>query len=319
MATNNGIVVKSTGSHYVVQSDGNYLDCVARGKFRLSGLRTTNPIAVGDYVQIKEPEAEGEPGLITSIHSRKNYIIRRSVNLSKEAHIIAANLDQAVMVVTLSRPRTSMGFIDRFLVTAEAYHVPVVILVNKSDDITSLEEKADLAILKDTFASAGYPVIAVSALQDESLDPLVNLLKDKVSLISGHSGVGKSTLINRLCPNLDLRTASISETHRKGQHTTTFAEMHSLPFGGSIIDTPGIKGFGLVDMEAEELPMLFPEMRRLLPECKFYNCRHLNEPGCAVIKALENGQIFPSRYNSYLSMLEDMEGNTGKYREDDYK
>jgi ribosome biogenesis GTPase len=312
-----GRVIKSTGSHYQVVCDGTLWGCGVRGKLRISGLRTTNPVAVGDWVDF-EPDDEGNGGQIVAIHPRSNYIIRRSVNLSKEAHVIASNVDQALVICTVARPRTSAGFIDRFLVTAEAYHIPAVIVFNKVDDLQSEDERLDLAILADTYAHAGYPVYKISARNPQHVQTMAGLLKDKVSLIAGHSGVGKSTLVNELIPGLNLKTSVVSESHNKGQHTTTFAEMHPLPFGGYIIDSPGIKGFGLVDLKPEDLPMLFPEMRALLPECRFYNCRHVNEPGCAVRQAVENGAIFPSRYKSYLSMLEDEDGGR-KYREDGYE
>jgi len=308
-----GILIKTTGSQYMVQVDGQVYPCLIKGKFRIKGLRTTNPLAVGDVVDF-EPGDGDLPGVISAIHPRRNYIIRRSVNLSKEAQIIAANLDLAILVVTLHSPPTTTGFIDRFLVTAESYHIPVHVVFNKSD-LYKGEDLVDLAILKDTCKSAGYPVSVISARNTSDIEHLKSLLKDKTTLFSGHSGAGKSTLINALCPALQVKTGNISDYHKKGQHTTTFAEMFPLPFGGYIIDTPGIKGFGLVDMKPEELAMYFPEMRDKLSECRFHNCKHLNEPGCAVIEAIESGEIFPSRYNSYLSMLQELEPG-GKYRED---
>lgn len=298
----------------MVQAEGEIYSCVIKGKFRIQGLRTTNPLAVGDVVDF-EPGTNDLPGFIKNIHPRTNYIIRRSVNLSKEAQIIAANLDLAILVVTLHSPPTTTGFIDRFLITAEAYHIPVHVVFNKSD-LYKGEDLVDLAILKDTCLSADYPVSVISTLNEADIEQLKALLKDKTTLITGHSGAGKSTLINALCPDLNVKTGIISAYHKKGQHTTTFAEMHPLPFGGYIIDTPGIKGFGLVDIKPEELGMYFPEMREKLSECRFYNCKHVNEPGCAVLEAIEQGEIFPSRYSSYLSMLDELQADSGKYRED---
>jgi len=296
-----GLVTKSTGSWYRVQTaDDKEYECRIKGKFRIKGIVTTNPIAVGDEVDF-ELEPELGTGVITELHPRKNYIIRKSINLSKQAQVIAANLDQAILVVTLASPRTSLGFIDRFLVTAEAYDIPAILIFNKVD-LFSDEGLEILADFKSIYENVGYPCYEVSALTGENTDIIKNLLKDKITLFSGHSGVGKSTLINKLLPDLDLRTGEVSEWSDKGMHTTTFAEMFQLPQGGFIIDTPGIRELGVIDIEKAELSHFFPEMRALLNQCRFNNCNHINEPGCAVIKAVENGEIELSRYESYLSI-----------------
>ncbi|MGN6178042.1 MAG: ribosome small subunit-dependent GTPase A [Mucilaginibacter sp.] len=296
-----GLVTKSTGSWYTVRTTGGQvMDCRIKGKFRIKGLVTTNPVAVGDIVDI-EPEPEQGTGVITNLHPRKNYIIRKSINLSKQAQVIAANLDQAILVVTLASPRTSLGFIDRFLVTAEAYDIPARLVFNKLD-LFSDEGLEILAEYRNIYQSIGYPCYDVSALVGTNVDEVQNLLKDKVTLFSGHSGVGKSTMINALLPGLKLRTGDISDWSDKGTHTTTFAEMFELPEGGFIIDTPGIRELGVIDIEKQELAHFFPEMRERMHGCKFSNCRHINEPGCAVIQALENGEIELSRYESYLSI-----------------
>ncbi|WP_179414981.1 ribosome small subunit-dependent GTPase A [Mucilaginibacter sp. E4BP6] len=296
-----GLVTKSTGSWYQVQTnEGEIVDCRIKGKFRTKGIVTTNPIAVGDVVDF-DMEPEQESGVITNLHQRKNYIIRKSINLSKQAQIIAANLDQALLVVTLASPRTSLGFIDRFLVTAEAYDIPARLIFNKLD-LFSEEGLEVLAYYKDVYEKIGYPCFEVSALERTNIEVVQELLKDKVTLFSGHSGVGKSSLINRLLPDLDLRTHQISDWSEKGMHTTTFAEAFELPQGGFIIDTPGIRELGVIDIEKQELSHFFPEMRQRMHDCRFSNCRHINEPGCAVLEALENGEIEPSRYDSYLSI-----------------
>jgi len=300
-----GVVVKSTGKFYrVLSEDGEEMECTIRGKFRTQGLRTTSPVSVGDHVEIDLEQ--GGIGVITRIEERKNYIIRKSVNLSKEAHIVASNIDQAILLITLKAPDTSFGFADRFLVTAEAYGIPVKMVFNKMD---FYDEKTLLKLQKwiEIYEPIGYPCYKISAETGEGVDAVVELMKDKVTLISGHSGAGKSTLVNRIEPGLDLKTSEVSESHNKGKHTTTFAEMFPLSIGGFIIDTPGIKGFGLVDMQKEKLSHYFPEMFKLLSECKFHNCQHLNEPGCAVKKAMEVGEIAESRYKSYLSLLLDEE------------
>ena len=301
-----GLVIKSTGSWYEVLTDqGKSINCRIKGKFRTLDIKTTNPIAVGDRVQI-EPEPDQETGLITTLHPRKNYIIRKSVNLSKQAQIIAANLDQAFLIVTLASPRTSMGFIDRFLVTAEAYDIPAKLIFNKLD----LFNEEGLEILEEyqaIYENAGYPCYSVSALKETNLDQIKELLKDKVTLVSGHSGVGKSTLINALLPGKELKTGQISDWSDKGKHTTTFAEMFQLPFGGYLIDTPGIRELGVFDIEKQDLGRLFPEIRKLMENCRFHNCRHINEPGCAVLEALDNEELESSRYDSYLSIYHDNE------------
>jgi len=303
----NGIVIKSTGSWYSVLVDKETtIECGIKGKFRTKGIKTTNPIAVGDKVEF-ELENDGR-GVIHKIEDRKNYIIRKSINLSKQSHIIAANIDQAFLIVTLAFPRTSAGFIDRFLLTAEAYHIPTSIIFNKID---LFENDIELMTELDNFISIyqkiGYQCYKVSAknkaVHPGVLEMLQQLMKNKITLVSGHSGVGKSTLVNAMDFNLDLKVGKISDAHSKGKHTTTFAEMHPLTYGGFIIDTPGIKELGLVNMEKEEISDYFPEMRALKNQCKFNNCLHLNEPKCAVIDAVEQGKIAASRYNSYIGIM----------------
>jgi ribosome biogenesis GTPase / thiamine phosphate phosphatase len=296
-----GLITKSTGSWYQVQTpEGQKLDCRIKGKFRIKGITTTNPVAVGDIVDF-DMEPEQQTGVITKLHERRNYIIRKSINLSKQGQIIAANLDQAFLVVTLASPRTSLGFIDRFLVTAEAYHIPAILVFNKLD-LFSAEGLEILAQYRAIYEDLGYQCMQVSALKGDGVDEIIDALKDKVSLFSGHSGVGKSTLINKILPDLRLRTTEVSEWHDKGMHTTTFAEMFELTFGGFIIDTPGIRELGIVDIEQAELGGMFPEIRQYREGCRFKNCRHINEPGCAVLAAVENEDIAISRYDSYLSI-----------------
>ena len=281
-----GIVIKSTGSWYTVLLENKtVLECRIKGVFRIKGIKTTNPIAVGDNVEL-EIESDGK-GVIHAITERKNYIIRKSINLSKQSHIIAANMDQALLIVTLAMPRTSTGFIDRFLLTAEAYHIPVNIIFNKIDLFEKPETMVELNKFISIYEEIGYKCYKVSATENIEMDILRQLTKDKTTLISGHSGVGKSTLVNAMDANLDLRVGEISDAHNKGKHTTTFAEMHILSYGGFIIDTPGIKELGLVDMAKEEISDYFPEMRAIRNKCKFNNCLHLNEPKCAVIEAVE--------------------------------
>jgi len=312
-----GIVYKSTGSWYTVKTENNsFYECRIKGKFRIQGIKSTNPIAVGDVVDFNlETKGDETIGVIHYIHDRKNYIVRKSVNLSKQTHIIAANLDQVFLMVTLKNPITFTSFIDRFLVTAEAYGIPAILLFNKKDtyDTAFL---TDMQSLMELYQKIGYRCIAISAKQGHALDEVKTLMLDKTSMFSGHSGVGKSTLINALEPELILKTAAISEQHAQGQHTTTFAEMYDLTFDAKIIDTPGIRGFGIVDMEKDEIGDYFPEFFALKSECKFNNCLHQEEPKCAVKKALETGEIAASRYHTYIQLLTDEQDT---YRMDIYK
>lgn len=304
-----GLVLKSTGSHYRVRlGDGRVVECVPRGKLRLNEIKTTNPITVGDWVSV-ELNPKGV-GLITAIQERKNYIIRKATNLSREAHIIAANIDQALLVVTITQPETQLAFIDRYLVTAEAYRIPTVIVFNKIDLVDSAIQPV-LNSYISIYETIGYVCLQVSAKTGQNLDILKQTLQGRVSLLSGNSGVGKSTLINHIEPGLNLKTSEISNAHLKGRHTTTFSEIFELSFGGFIIDTPGIKSFGLVDIEKDELYHFFPEIFELSDKCKYYNCTHIHEPGCAVIEAVDKGEIAPSRYLSYLSIYDD---ENEKYR-----
>lgn len=297
-----GIVYKSTGSWYVVKSsEGFFFRCRIKGKFRIKGIKNTNPVAVGDSVSF-ELEDSGN-GVIRDIHPRKNYIIRKSVNLSKQTHIIALNIDVAFLVITLNNPPTFTSFIDRFLVSAEAYRVPVVLLFNKVDSYNQ-DELGEVRYLASLYRKIGYECIGISATNGKNIDKVKKLMTGKTCMISGHSGVGKTTLINAIAPDLNLKTAEISEQHQQGQHTTTFAEMFDLDFGARIIDTPGIKGFGVVEIEKEELSDYFPEFFALKSECKFNNCSHIDEPKCAVKQALENDEIAWSRYKSYLQIIE---------------
>ena len=304
------MVIKSTGSWYrVKREDGTILDCKIKGKFRLKGSRTTNPVAVGDRVTIV-PEPTGDHGVITEILPRKNYIKRKASNLSKESQIIAANIDQAILVITLVSPETPFQFIDRFLATAEAYRIPVHIVINKMDlyDPDMLEQVVQI---KKMYDGIGYPCLETSVLKDKNIEDFRNLLTARVNVIAGKSGVGKSSLINAADPGLNIRTEQVSVYHQAGKHTTTFAEMHPLAFGGYIIDTPGIKGFGMIDMDKEEIYHFFPEIFRYSRQCQYYNCLHTHEPNCAVKKALDSGKISPSRYESYLSLLKNQDE---KYR-----
>lgn len=305
-----GLVVKNTGSWYTVRlDDGRLLDCKVKGNFRLRGIRSTNPVAVGDRVMVI-PNQEGT-AFITEIEDRRNYIIRKSINLSKQSHIIAANVDQALLVVTVISPQTSTTFIDRFLASAEAYRVPVVLVFNKTD-LLDADAQHYQQMLITLYETVGYECRPISAETGDGVEDLRPLLEGKITLLSGNSGVGKSTLINRLVPGANLRTAEISDAHQTGQHTTTFSEMIPIN-GGWLIDTPGIKGFGTFDMEPEELTGYFREIFRFSKDCRFSNCTHTHEPGCAVLQALENHYIAQSRYQSYLSMLDDKEES--KYRE----
>ena len=306
-----GVVLKSTGSWYQVRSfeSGELFNCRIKGKFRVAGIKSTNPIAVGDVVHFHLEDHQEGQGIISAIQDRKNYIVRKSVNLSKQVHIIASNMDQALLVTTLAQPMTSTGFMDRFLSTAEAYSIPTTIVFNKID-LYEEEEMMELEYREAVYNSIGYKVLKTSAMQGIGLEKLKVELKDKTTLLSGHSGVGKSTLVNAVEPNLDLRTGTVSLSHRKGQHTTTFAEMHPLRMGGDVIDTPGIKGFGMVNMKKEEISHFFPEIFALSEQCRFHNCMHLNEPECAVKSALEENKIAPTRYESYLNQLNDYDEQT---------
>ncbi len=305
-----GIVIKSTGSWFTVKSeDDTIVNCKIKGTYRIKGIRATNPVAVGDRVEYKLQKSE-KTGVIAHIEERKNYIIRRSPNLSREYQLIAVNVDQAWLMVTMTSPRTFPEFIDRFLVTAEAYSIPVNILFNKIDlyDETILSE---LHLLRKIYEDIGYPCYEISAKKKINIAPIQEKMTGKLNVISGNSGVGKSTLINLLDPSLKLRTEEISRSHKSGRHTTTFSEMHEFSFGGYIIDTPGIKGFGLIDFGKDELFHYFPEIFRISSRCRFHNCTHTHEPGCAVISAVQQGEISESRYISYINMLED---KGGKYR-----
>ena len=302
-----GRVIKSTGSWYRVQlHDGPSVDARLRGSMRLQGSRATNPVAVGDFVEL-EPESEGRYA-ISNVLERKNHLIRHSVNLSKKTQVIAANIDQAILICTIAEPKTLLGFMDRFLASAEAYGIPALLVFNKMD-VYGPSEMEELSYREAAYQRAGYPCMRISAVSGEGMDALRAVLKDKVTLFSGHSGVGKSTLANALQSGLDLRTGEISSAHGQGQHTTTFAEMHPLDFGGYLIDTPGIRGFGLVNMEKDQVSHYFPEIFALSEGCKYHNCTHVDEPQCAVIHAYEQHQIAPSRYENYVHMLNGDEGD----------
>lgn len=305
-----GLIIKNTGSWYTVKTDdGRIVECKVKGNFRLKGIRSTSPVAVGDYVDIIM-NAEGT-ALISAIDDRKNYIIRKASNLSKQSQIIAANLDQALLIITIKQPETSTTFIDRFLAGAEAYRVPVVLVFNKTDLLND-DERHYQQQMVTLYETIGYPCIEISAETGMGIDQLQTLLKQKVTLVSGNSGVGKSSLINAIIPHADQRTAEISNAHGTGMHTTTFSEMIELAEGGYLIDTPGIKGFGTFDIEREELTSYFKEIFEFSKDCKFNNCTHTHEPGCAVLQAVENHYISVSRYQSYLNMLEDKDDS--KYR-----
>ena len=294
-----GIVTQSTGSWYEVLANGERVQCRIRGKLRLKGVRSTNPVVVGDEVECLTDEQGSH--LITAIHPRRNYVIRRASNLSKESHIIAANIDHALLMVTLRQPETALEFVDRFLVTCEAYKVPVTILLAKAD----LQSEEEMEAFRAIYEPIGYRVVAVSASTGEGVEEVHRLMVGRTTLLSGNSGVGKSTLVQRIDPTLDIRTGQISDSHHKGRHTTTFSTMYPLSEGGYLIDTPGIKGFGLIDIEHDELWHDFPEMMHHGAGCRFYNCTHIHEPGCAVVAAIEAGEISEQRYESYLKMLDD--------------
>ena len=306
-----GLVIKNTGSWVTVRlDDGKTVNCRMRGVLRLKGMRCTNPVAVGDWVQVEDKA--GDAPVVGDIEPRRNYIIRRSSNLSKEFQIIAANLDQAVLVVTLTNPVTSTTFIDRFLATAEAYQVPAVLAFNKTDLLVTDELHQQLDGLKTLYEAIGYKVVSMSAVTGEGADALRGILKGKMSLLSGNSGVGKSSIINLLVPDANVRVGDVSQTHHKGMHTTTFSELLDLPDGGAIIDTPGVKAFGTIDFERAQVAHYFPEIFRISADCRFNNCTHTHEPGCAVLAAVEQGEIAATRYQSYLSILDEDPNN--KYR-----
>ncbi len=311
-----GIVYKSTGSWYTVKTEeGVFYECRIKGKFRIKGIKSTNPVAVGDVVNFEIEETGDEvTGIITKIKERKNYIIRKSVNLSKQTHIIAANLDQVFLLITLNNPTTFTIFIDRFLATAEAYDIRATLLFNKIDTYKD-KELAEIKFLAELYRKVGYICIGISAKTGKNVGQVKELMKGKTSMFAGHSGAGKSTLVNAVEPGLELKTAEISDQHLQGQHTTTFAEMFDLSFDARIIDTPGIKGFGMVDMEAVEIGDYFPEFFALKGECKFNNCLHLDEPDCAVKNALESDEVAWSRYKSYVQMIK---GEDENYRIDEY-
>lgn len=307
-------IIRNTGSHYVGRmDDGTEVRCLAKGNFRIKGIRTTNPVAVGDRVELSAPGPDGT-SFITAVLPRRNYIIRKASNLSKAASIIAANVDCAMLVATLAHPVTSFTFIDRFLATCEAYNVPGALVINKVDLLDQPEDADLVDAVSYLYSSIGYPVFVVSALSGRGLDTLASFLRDKVTLLSGNSGVGKSSLINALIPGADLRTAEISQAHDTGMHTTTFSEMYDLPGGGAIVDTPGVRGFGVVEFASEEVGHFFPEIFRTSAGCRFGNCTHTHEPGCAVLEAVGEHHIAESRYNSYLSILEETADTDDKYR-----
>ncbi len=327
-----GVVYRSTGSWYQVKgADSKFYSCRIKGKFRLKGIKSTNPVAVGDKVDFEiEKKGDEEIGIINEIHARDNYIVRKSVNLSKQTHIIAANVDQVFLLVTLNNPPTFTSFIDRFLVTAQAYHIPVVLVFNKIDtyndeqdtvtidpetgeEYLTMTQLDEVRYLMSLYKSIGYSCLAISAQTGKNIDKVKDLMQEKTSMFAGHSGAGKSTLANAIAPTLELKTKAISDQHQQGQHTTTFAEMFDLDFGARLIDTPGIKGFGIVDMEKEEIGGYFPEIAAVQQDCKFNNCLHLEEPKCAVKEAVENEEIFLSRYESYVQLVN---GDEDNYRQD---
>ena len=315
----NGIVYKSTGNWYTVKSEeGSFYECKLKGKMRLKGLKSTNPVAVGDIVDF-ELSTEGDEtiGLIKDFKDRKNYIVRKSVNLSKQIHILAANVDVAFLVITYNNPITTTTFIDRFLATSQAFNVETILLFNKLD-IYDNEEFGEMKYLAEVYRKIGYTCVGISAVTGQNLDDVKRLMEHKICVFSGHSGVGKSSIINALDDSINIKTQEISEQHNQGMHTTTFAEMHETNFNARIIDTPGIRGFGMVEMSKEELGDYFVEFFKLKHECKFNNCLHLNEPKCAVKAAVESGDIEYSRYKSYLQILDEIEDNQSPYRQDNY-
>ena len=301
-----GFVIKTTGPDYTVRSTEGDFVCKIKGNFRIKGIKATNPITVGDIVDFDPAQ-----GYITELHDRRNYIVRKPTNLSKQLHIIAANIDLSLLVITIKNPETSTTFIDRFLTTAEAYHVPVTLIFNKTDLLTE-EESEYLEALEYLYRNIGYNTIRTSAISGDGIEEIRKLLPGKFTLLSGNSGVGKSTILNKIIPEANARTANISESHHKGMHTTTFSEMYEIDSNSYLIDTPGIKGFGMFDMEKDEISHFFPEIFKIGQECKFNNCTHTHEPGCAVLKALDEHLISQSRYRSYLSIRED--ATESKYR-----
>lgn len=306
-ALEEALVIRSVGSSHRVQTaDGTTFDTIVRGKFRIAGLQTTNPVAVGDKVMVTRPEGE-EKGIIYELIPRSNYLLRKAIAHARRVHILAANLDQAILILTLKSPRTAPGFADRFLLVCEAYDIPATILINKSDLLTEPEDQELLQQTLKDYEGAGYPVHVISALDADYKDLVKGILKDQLSFIGGHSGSGKSTLVNLIDPSLELRTSEISDSTGKGTHTTTYAEMYHLEFGGAIIDSPGIKEWGLVDMEPSEVGHYFPEIRELMNECRFHDCLHKQEPGCAIIAAVEQGSLSERRYRGYLRLLGEAE------------
>ena len=299
-----GTVYRSTGSWYTVKSDAQFYDCRIKGRLRIAGIKSTNPVAVGDRVNFELDASAPNQGIIYEVEDRRNYLVRKSVNLSKQTHILAANIDQLFLMVTLDNPPTHLPFIDRFLVTAEAYGIQVVLVFNKADTYDDIQ-KETLQERMALYTKIGYPCLLISAKNKQGIEEVRTRMQDKVSIIAGHSGAGKSTLVNALDPTLELATAEISEQHQQGQHTTTFAQMYDLEGHIKLIDTPGIKGFGVVEMSAQELGDFFPEIFTLKSQCKYHNCLHVQEPQCAVRKAVEDHQIAPSRYQSYLQLLEE--------------
>lgn len=309
-----GTVIRSVGSSSTIRTEtGERFVCVVRGKFRVKGVKSTNPVAVGDEVKFTPPEEGSEVGVITEVLPRRNYILRKAIAHSRKVHIMAANIDLAVLVFTVEYPKTSLGFADRFLLVAEMFHIPAHVVINKTDLLSEAEQQERLDLVRNVYAAAGYPISEVSALSETYKPVIQKLLADKVSLVGGHSGAGKSTLINLVDPDLDIKTGKVSSANTKGKHTTTYAEMHPLAGGGYIIDTPGIRELGLTNLEARELSHYFPEMASRLQDCKFGNCTHRQEPGCAIRAAVEAGEIHPERYRSYLNLFVELEEEAPQY------